>query len=221
MLTRLVSAVLRPLAWSFSFLAGFVLVGCANLSTPKYPSAPMSVATADYNYIVGPDDNLNIIVWRNPELSMAVPVRPDGKVTTPLVDEPIPQGKTSSQIACEVEQALAKFARPNRHRAGYRFRRPIQRANSGGGQGGQAAGLNEAILDQGWFEFRRQLEYKLGWNGGALALVAVPPHNMSRTCPCCGHIAKENRLTQAKFLCVDCGWKQEPTEATIGEVCHA
>ncbi len=67
------------------------------------------------------------------------------------------------------------------------------------------SGLNKAILDQGWFEFRRQLEYKLGWNGGTL--VAVPPHNTSRTCPCCGHIAKENRLTQPKFLCVDCGYE--------------
>ncbi|MBP7493313.1 MAG: transposase, partial [Rhodoferax sp.] len=68
------------------------------------------------------------------------------------------------------------------------------------------SGLNKAILDQGWFEFRRQLEYKLGWNGGTL--VAVPAHNTSRTCPCCGHIAKENRLTQAKFLCVDCGYEE-------------
>jgi len=68
------------------------------------------------------------------------------------------------------------------------------------------SGLNKAILDQGWFEFRRQLEYKLGWNGGTL--VAVPAHNTSRTCPCCGHIAKENRLTQSKFFCVDCGYEE-------------
>ncbi len=45
------------------------------------------------------------------------------------------------------------------------------------------SGLNRSILDQGWFEFRRQLEYKLKWNGGTL--VAVPPHNTSRTCPAC------------------------------------
>ena len=67
-------------------------------------------------------------------------------------------------------------------------------------------GLNKAILDQGWFEFRRQLAYKFSWNGGTL--VAVPAHNTSRTCPCCGHVAKENRLTQAKFLCVDCGYEE-------------
>lgn len=87
-----------------------VLTGCA-FNSPKYPPAPSAAATTDYNYIVGPGDSLNIIVWRNPELSMSVPVRPDGKVTTPLVDELVAQGKTSTQIARDVEQALAKFVR--------------------------------------------------------------------------------------------------------------
>lgn len=109
----------------------------------------------------------------------------------------------------------------------------------------QKSGLNRSILDQGWGEFRRQLEYKATWHGGML--LAVPAHNTSRTCPCCGHIAKENRQTQAQFLCVDCSYennadvvgainvlergyrllacgesvqldrsvKQEPTEATV------
>jgi len=66
------------------------------------------------------------------------------------------------------------------------------------------SGLNKAILDQGWFEFRRQLDYKLDWNGGML--VAVPAQYTSQTCPCCGHVAKENRQTQAKFECVECGY---------------
>jgi putative transposase len=66
--------------------------------------------------------------------------------------------------------------------------------------------LNKAILDQGWFEFRRQLGYKLAWNGGQL--VTVPPRNTSRTCPCCGHVAKENRLSQVRFECVDCGFEE-------------
>lgn len=69
----------------------------------------------------------------------------------------------------------------------------------------QKSGLNRSILDQGWGEFRRQLEYKVSWNGGML--LAVPPHNTSRTCPCCGHVSKENRITQAVFLCVDCGYE--------------
>ena len=68
----------------------------------------------------------------------------------------------------------------------------------------QKSGLNRMILDQSWFEFRRQLDYKLLWNGGHL--VAVPPQNTSRTCPCCGYTAKENRQTQAVFECVECGY---------------
>ena len=68
------------------------------------------------------------------------------------------------------------------------------------------SGLNKAILDQGWFEFRRQLDYKTAWSGGHL--VAVPPQNTSRTCPCCGHVAKENRQTQARFACVECGFEE-------------
>ena len=90
--------------------AVFVATGCA-FNSPKFPPAPIAAATPDYNYIVGPGDSLNIVVWRNPELSMSVPVRPDGKVTTPLVDELLAQGKTSIQIARDVEQALSKFVR--------------------------------------------------------------------------------------------------------------
>ena len=66
------------------------------------------------------------------------------------------------------------------------------------------SGLNKSILDQGWFEFRRQLDYKVAWRGGWL--VAVPPQYTSRTCPCCGHVSAENRKTQAQFLCVACGY---------------
>jgi putative transposase len=65
------------------------------------------------------------------------------------------------------------------------------------------SGLNKSILDQGWGEFRRQLEYKTAWRGGYF--VAVPPQNTSRTCPCCGHISADSRKTQALFACVKCG----------------
>ena len=68
------------------------------------------------------------------------------------------------------------------------------------------SGLNKSILDQGWFEFRRQLDYKLAWNGRCL--IAVPPQNTSRTCPCCGHVSADNRQTQAQFLCVECGFEE-------------
>lgn len=65
------------------------------------------------------------------------------------------------------------------------------------------SGLNKAILDQGWAEFRRQLEYKLAWAGGML--LAVPAHHTSQTCPECGHVSAENRKSQSVFACVSCG----------------
>jgi len=68
------------------------------------------------------------------------------------------------------------------------------------------SGLNKVILDQGWAEFRRQLDYKLQWQGGTL--LAVDPRNTSLTCPCCGHVSAENRQTQARFACVECGFEE-------------
>ena len=59
-----------------------VLTGCAS-TKDNFPPAPVSATTHDYTYIIGAGDGLNIIVWRNPELSMSVPVRPDGKVAAP------------------------------------------------------------------------------------------------------------------------------------------
>ena len=68
------------------------------------------------------------------------------------------------------------------------------------------SGLNKSILDQGWYEFRRQLEYKLAWNGGHR--IIVPPQNTSRTCPCCGPVSADNRPMQAWFACVDGGFEE-------------
>src|ERR1700687_1960948 len=67
------------------------------------------------------------------------------------------------------------------------------------------SGLNRSILDQGWFEFRRQLEYKEVWLGGEV--IAVPARNTSRKCPVCDHISADNRKTQAAFACVNCGYE--------------
>ena len=68
------------------------------------------------------------------------------------------------------------------------------------------AGLNRSILDQAWFEFRRQLEYKLLWNGGEL--IIVPPQNTSRRCPECDHVSGQNRRTQGLFACIACGFEE-------------
>jgi len=88
---------------------GLLLGGCASKAT--HPPAPPTAAVQDYTYIIGAGDALNIIVWRNPELSMSVPVRPDGKVAAPLVEEIVAQGKTTTQLARDIEQQLGKFVR--------------------------------------------------------------------------------------------------------------
>lgn len=68
------------------------------------------------------------------------------------------------------------------------------------------SGLNRSILDQGWYEMRRQLEYKQLWRGGQV--LAIPPAYTSQRCACCGHTAKENRQTQSKFGCQVCGYTE-------------
>lgn len=61
------------------------------------------------DYLIGPGDTVDIIVWRNPEISMSVPVRPDGKITTPLVEDLPASGKTSTQLARDIEETLSKY----------------------------------------------------------------------------------------------------------------
>lgn len=96
-----------PLRMFFVFLLGGVLGGCAS----SYPPAPLQASDAEYNYLIGPGDVLSIVVWRNPELSMSVPVRPDGKITTPLVEDLPAIGKDTSTLARDIEKELAKFIR--------------------------------------------------------------------------------------------------------------
>jgi polysaccharide export outer membrane protein len=83
--------------------------GCANLQS--YPPPPKTVDAPALRYKIGPLDALSILVWRNPELSTQVTVRPDGFVSTPLVDELQAAGKTPSELAKEVERSLARFIR--------------------------------------------------------------------------------------------------------------
>jgi len=89
--------------------AAALLAGCAG--TANFPPAPVQAAQDDYTYIIGAGDSVNIVVWRNPELSTTVPVRPDGKIAAPLVDELPAQGKTPVQLARDVEQVLGKYVR--------------------------------------------------------------------------------------------------------------
>jgi polysaccharide export outer membrane protein len=92
-------------------VAAVVLLQACASSSGRFPPAPSAVAAQDYSYIVGAGDNINIIVWRNPELSMSVPVRPDGKIATPLIDELVAQGKNPIELAREIEKQLGKYVR--------------------------------------------------------------------------------------------------------------
>ncbi len=89
--------------------AVLVVVGCH--SAPPLPPAPLASALPSSEYIIGPGDQLNIFVWRNPELSITVPVRPDGRLSLPLVEDVVAIGKTPTQLARELEQRLSRYVK--------------------------------------------------------------------------------------------------------------
>jgi polysaccharide export outer membrane protein len=84
-------------------LSALILGGCATKQVLPQEAPPAT------DYLIGPGDNLSIVVWRNPEVSQGVPVRPDGKITTPLVEDLQASGKTSTELARDIEKALSKF----------------------------------------------------------------------------------------------------------------
>lgn len=91
-----------------AMLFGILLAGCANNA---YPPAPIKAGSPDYRYVIGPLDTINIIVWRNPELSGVVSVRPDGKISTPLVEDLPAVGRNPTDLARDLEKALSKQLR--------------------------------------------------------------------------------------------------------------
>lgn len=91
------------------FCVSIALVQLAGCGTTYPPAARETVGAESREYLIGPGDNLNILVWRNPELSMVIPVRPDGKITTPLVEDLQASGKTPTALAREIETRIAKF----------------------------------------------------------------------------------------------------------------
>ncbi|SDH23507.1 polysaccharide export outer membrane protein [Nitrosomonas sp. Nm132] len=94
-------------SWLASFLgllSILILTGCTT-----YPLLSTQGEKVPHDYLIGPGDTLDIIVWRNPEISMSIPVRPDGKITTPLVEDLPASGKTSTQLARDIEVTLSKY----------------------------------------------------------------------------------------------------------------
>ena len=88
-----------------SALSALARGGCAS----RAPSVAKEQQAPNNDYLIGPGDSLSIVVWRNPEVSQSVPVRPDGKITTPLVEDLQAAGKTPTELARDIEKALAKF----------------------------------------------------------------------------------------------------------------
>lgn len=99
----------RVMVWCGLLLSAAVLSACGSLSS--YPAAPQTAASVDHRYKIGPLDTLNIVVWRNPELSSTVTVRPDGRIATPLVEDLVAAGRNPVDLAREVETVLAKYVR--------------------------------------------------------------------------------------------------------------
>ena len=88
-----------------------LILSCASAPTPAPPPTTTEPKAPDSNYIIGPGDSLNVFVWRNPELSVTVPVRPDGKISTPLVEDMVAVGKTPPQLARDMEKVLSTYVR--------------------------------------------------------------------------------------------------------------
>ena len=111
------TALLLAAAWLLApaALAAPQEAASPDLAQPEPKPAVPVPAEGQYdttsNYIIGPGDALNVFVWRNPELSVGVPVRPDGKISTPLVEDMVAVGKTPSQLARDIETRLAEYIR--------------------------------------------------------------------------------------------------------------
>lgn len=97
----------KPFAM-ISFVVAFVLLFLSACASP-YPPAPSALQAPKVDYLIGPGDNLNIVVWRNPDVSITLPVRPDGKISTPLVEDLVAANKTPTQLARDIEKALSKY----------------------------------------------------------------------------------------------------------------
>jgi polysaccharide export outer membrane protein len=91
---------------------GIALVACclsACQAEPTLPPAPLQSAVPTAQYVIGPGDSLSVFVWRNPELSTEVPVRPDGRISIPLVEDVTAVGKTPTMLAQELESRLSRY----------------------------------------------------------------------------------------------------------------
>ncbi|MDV7102893.1 polysaccharide export protein [Vibrio sp. TH_r3] len=91
------------------------IVACSSQSSVELPAATVRASLTDnindYNYLIGPGDELEVFVWGNPDISSSYTVRPDGKISTSLVDDLEVSGKTPTELARELESHLNEYIR--------------------------------------------------------------------------------------------------------------
>jgi len=124
-------------------LCSLVVIGCSH--PPLENDATLS---GDYTYLIGPGDNVNIFVWGHPDVSLSVPVRPDGKITLPLVEDVKASGKTPYELARTMEKELSIYIRDPKvvvmvtgfQGVDQQQIRIVGQINSGGGGGGGGSG---------------------------------------------------------------------------------
>ena len=94
------------------FATSLLILGvCASAQTVPGGNGPSSGGTVSSEYLIGPGDTLQVFVWRNPDLSSTVPVRPDGKISTPLSEDMVAVGKTPTQLARDIEKVLSEYVK--------------------------------------------------------------------------------------------------------------
>lgn len=108
-MTQRANLLRRSRNWTLALASAVLLSACG--SAYRYPLAPAETAATEHRYRIGPLDQLNIIVWRNAELSATVTVRPDGRISVPLVEDVMAAGKSPAELAKEVEQTLSRVVR--------------------------------------------------------------------------------------------------------------
>ena len=99
----------RTFLRAIAAVAVLTVTGCGG--APPLPPAPPASSLPSAEYRIGPGDALNIFVWRNPELTLTVPVRPDGRLSIPLVEDVVAIGKTPTTLAREFEERLSKYVK--------------------------------------------------------------------------------------------------------------
>lgn len=101
----------RMMGFIFALGLGVAQAQAPSVTAPTVQPSTTAIPVNANDYIIGPGDTVQVFVWRNPELSVTVPVRPDGKISTPLVENMVAIGKSPSQLARDIEKVLGEFVR--------------------------------------------------------------------------------------------------------------